>query len=98
MRLGRVEGRIWASVKDVKLKGVQLAIMQPIDEQERPEGNAIIAADSVGTTEGDIVFWVNSTEASFLYEGQQIPSEISIVGLVDRVDIGEEYRPGGEAP
>lgn len=99
MNLGRVEGKIWASIKDDRLQGVKLYILQPIDEFEKPQGDPIIAADTIGTCEGDLVYWVNSTEASFLLEERAIPSEISIVGFVERLDIGTEFKvpPKGKA-
>jgi ethanolamine utilization protein EutN len=89
MRLGRIEGKVWATVKDERLRGVTLYVLQPIDEHEQPQGNPVIAADTMGTREGDIVYWVMSAEASFLREGEPMPSEVSIVGLVDRLDVVE---------
>lgn len=88
MKLGRIEGKVWATIKDPKLQGVKFYIMQPIDEYENPMGSPMIAADTVGTREGDIVFWVGGAEATFILDDRQIPSEASIVGLVDRLDVG----------
>lgn len=88
MRLGRIDGKVWATVKDHRLHGLRLHILQPVNEFEEPEGNALIAVDDIGVSDGDLVFWVNSTEAGFLLPDRDIPSEFSIVGLVDRLDIG----------
>jgi microcompartment protein CcmK/EutM len=88
MRLGRIEGKVWATVKDHRLHGLRLQILQPVNEFEQAEGAALIAVDDIGVSEGDLVYWVNSTEAGFLLPDRDIPSEISIVGLVDRLDIG----------
>lgn len=96
MRLGRIEGKVWATIKDQRLTGVTLYIMQPIDENQRPEGRAFVAVDCIGVSEGDLVYWVNSTEASFLLEDRSIPSETSIVGLVDRLDVGFFPEPAKE--
>lgn len=87
MFLGRIDGTVWATVKEEKLTGIQLYIMQPIDEDERPQGDSMIVVDTVGARVGDLVYWVNSTEASFVVEEPRIPSEASVVGLVDRLDI-----------
>jgi ethanolamine utilization protein EutN len=89
MWLGRIEGKIWASVKDDKFEGIPLSIMQPLDEYQQPMGPHIVAVDGISVREGDLVFWVNSTEASFVFPHQQIPTEAGIVGLVDELDVIE---------
>lgn len=87
MFLGRVEGMVWATVKDERLAGHRLFLMQPLDEDQQPVGSVVVAVDTVGSREGDLVYWVSSTEASYVSEGPGIPTEISIVGIVDRVDL-----------
>lgn len=87
MRLGRIEGKVWASVKDESLQGIRLFILQPVNEVGDLMGRPFVAVDTVGADEGDLVYWVNSTEASFVLEDHYIPSEVSIVGLVDRLDV-----------
>jgi ethanolamine utilization protein EutN len=87
MRLGRVDGKVWATIKEGKLQGFKLYVLQPIDERLQDQGSPVIAVDTIGTREGDIVYWVTSSEASFLIESSPIPSEASIVGLVDRLDV-----------
>jgi ethanolamine utilization protein EutN len=90
MKLGKVTGKVWATVKDQKLHGVTLYIMQPIDEYENPTGAELIAVDTVGSREGDVVYWVGGAEATFPFEKRQIPSDVTIVGLVDRLDLQKE--------
>jgi ethanolamine utilization protein EutN len=87
MFLGRIEGKVWATIKEERLEGIQLHILQPIDEYEQPEGNPMIVVDTLGATESDIVYWVNSTEASFVLGDPLIPSEASVVGLVERLNV-----------
>ncbi len=92
MKLGRVVGKLWATAKDKKLNGLKLYLMQPVDESDRPLGSELVAVDTVGSKEGDLVFWVGGAEATFPFQDRQIPSDVTIVGLVDRLDIAEE-RP-----
>ena len=87
MWLGRIEGKIWATIKDDKFNGIRLSIMQPLDEHQRPMGSHVVAVDGIGVGEGDLVFWVNSTEASFVFPGVKVPTEASIVGVVDELDV-----------
>jgi microcompartment protein CcmK/EutM len=85
--LGRIEGKVWATIKDDRLKAVHLCLMQPIDERLEESGPVVVAVDTIGVSEGDLVFWVDSTEAGFVKPDQGIPTEVSIVGLVDRLDV-----------
>lgn len=87
MFLGRIEGKVWASIKDESLIGIQLSVMQPIDEFGRDEGLPVVAVDTIGATDGDVIYWVNSTEACFVRPDRPLPSEVSVVGIVDRIDL-----------
>lgn len=87
MYLGRIEGKVWATIKDDRLKAVQLRLMQPVDERLQDSGPVVVAVDTIGVSEGDLVFWVDSTEAGFVDPKQGIPTEVSIVGVVDRLDL-----------
>jgi ethanolamine utilization protein EutN len=86
MKLGRIEGKVWATVKDNKLTGISLYIMQPVDELDEPLGSPIVAVDTVSSNLGDLVYWVGGAEATFAYDDRQIPSDATIVALVDRFD------------
>jgi ethanolamine utilization protein EutN len=98
MKLGKVIGKVWATHKDPQLKGIRLYALQPVDEHHKPMGSAIIAADAIGSSEGDIVFWVSAREATFALPGKRIPSDASIVGILDssytapRKEIDERKR------
>ncbi len=87
MKLGKILGKVWATVKDDKLNNCTLYIMQPIDEEENSIGFPLVAVDTVSSREGDTVFWVGGAEATFAFNDRQIPSDVTIVGLVDRVDV-----------
>lgn len=97
MFLGRIEGIVWASTKDDRLRAVRLCILQPVDEYDNPWGEVQVAVDRLGLVDGDLVFWVDSTEAGFVDESRGLPSEISIVGLVDRVDLAGEAAGSGKS-
>jgi microcompartment protein CcmK/EutM len=52
MKLGRVMGKVWATVKDPKLNNCTFYIMQPVDEDENPLGMQLVAVDTVSSREG----------------------------------------------
>jgi ethanolamine utilization protein EutN len=87
MKLGRVTGKVWATAKDPKLNGLTLYVMQPVDENDKSLGPELVVVDTVGSREGDLVYWVGGAEATFPFPDRQIPSDATIVGLVDRLDI-----------
>jgi ethanolamine utilization protein EutN len=86
MKLGRVVGKVWATVKDEKLNGLKLAIIQPVDELGVPLGRELVAVDTVSARDGDLIYWVGGAEATFPFKDRQIPSDVTIIGLVDRFD------------
>lgn len=87
MKLGRIQGKVWATAKDPKLNNCTLYILQPVDEGENPIGMAQVAVDTVSSREGDLVYWVGGAEATFISPDRQVPSDVTIVGLVDRLDL-----------
>lgn len=86
MILARVIGSVWATAKDVNLEGKKLLVIQPIDAAQKPRGKPIIAIDAVGAGTGEVVYYCKGKEASFPWLPDEVPTEASIVGIVDRVD------------
>jgi microcompartment protein CcmK/EutM len=86
MKLAKVIGRVWSTSKDPQLKGVMLSIIQPINEHKKPLGRALVAADTLQTRRGDLVYWVGGAEATMI-RAERIPSDCTIVGLIDRLDL-----------
>jgi len=86
MKLGRVVGKVWATAKDDQLNSVRLALMQPVDEHEKPAGKIVVAADTINCRDGDIVYWVGGSEATSPYHDRRIPSDVTIIGLVDKLN------------
>jgi len=87
MRLGRIVGKVWATIKDEQLDAVKLAIMQVVDEKQKYTGTTFVAVDTIGAREGDLVFWVSGAEATCVFPDRKIPSDVSIVGLVDSLEM-----------
>jgi len=86
MQLARVIGRIVSTVKDATLEGRKLLVIQVIDGNLRATGKPLVAVDSVGAGAGELVFWCRGKEASFPFEGSEIPTDCTIVGIVDSED------------
>jgi len=90
MRMGKVIGRVWATQKDPQLHGLKLYLIQPMKRPDQPMGRPLLAVDVVGANEGDLVFWVSAREGTYALPDRRIPSDASIVGLVDSVNSAGE--------
>ena len=87
MILGRVIGNVVSSAKDPALNGITLLVVQPIGRDGNAAGRAVVALDSVGAGVGETVYWCRGREASFPFLPVEVPTEATIVGIVDEVNI-----------
>ena len=87
MVLGRVIGKVVATMKNASLVGQKFLIVQPLDRHGRDKGKPLVALDSVGAGAGEKVYWCRGREASFPFLPTEVPTEATIVGIVDRVNI-----------
>ena len=89
MRLGRIIGKMWATAKVESLEGIRFHVMQPLDHHSKSEGNPIVAIDAIGAGEGEMVFWVGGGDAILAIPDRRLPSDASIVGIVDQLNTAE---------
>lgn len=87
MLLGRVVGKVVATMKNASLEGQRLLVVQPIDRRGRDKGKPIVALDSVGVGAGETIYWCRGKEASFPFLPAEVPTEATIVGIVDVINI-----------
>jgi ethanolamine utilization protein EutN len=88
MRLAKVIGTVVATRKEESLTGFKLLVIQEIDPQgERDTDNRLVAVDTLGAGEGDIVLWVIGGAARVVSEEhRKAPLDVAIVGIIDSVD------------
>ena len=87
MMLGRVIGNVVCTMKNATLEGKKLLLVQPIDRHGRDKGRALVAVDSVGAGAGETIYWCRGREASFPFLPSETPTEATIVGIVDTINI-----------
>lgn len=83
MQLARVIGNVVSTVKNSTLTGRKLMVIQILNGDLKPTGKPLVAIDSVGAGVGELVFWCRGKEASFPFEGSDVPTDCTIVGIVD---------------
>jgi microcompartment protein CcmK/EutM len=81
MYLGTVTGRVVATVKNETLHGRKLLLVR-----RSHDGKTVVAIDSVGAGSGEQVYVCRGREASFAFRPDQVPSDATIVGIVDQID------------
>ena len=87
MDLAKVIGKIWATQKDPQLDGLKMQLIQPMDARNNYIGSPVIAIDTVGAGEGDVVFFITASEAVMPLKKKPALSDASIIGIVDRINI-----------
>jgi len=87
MLLARVVGNVVSTAKDPALAGSKILILQPIDMQGRDRGAKLLALDSVGAGAGETVYYCRGREASFPWHPDDVPTDSTIVAIVDRVNV-----------
>ena len=86
MLLGRIIGNVVCTMKDPALVGKKLLIVQPLDRKGRDKGRPVIALDAVGAGTGETIYWCRGKEASFPFLPTELPTEATVVGIVDSVN------------
>jgi ethanolamine utilization protein EutN len=87
MQLGRVIGTVVCTMKDARLVGQKLLVVQPIDKHGTEKGRSLVALDSVGAGVGETIYWCKGKEASFPFLPVEVPTEATIVGIVDEINL-----------
>jgi ethanolamine utilization protein EutN len=93
MFLAKVEGAVVATKKDPNMSGRKLLLLRPmlVDDQDptkfRPGVNTIVAVDSVGAGEGELVMFCQGSSARLAPDLKAAPVDAVVIGIVDSVDV-----------
>jgi len=87
MLLGRVVGCVWSTMKDARLEGQRLLLVQPVTPELKPTGKRLVCADCTGAGAGELVYWTRSREASYAFLPQEMPVDATITGIVDTIHL-----------
>lgn len=92
MFLGRVIGRVWCSVKNHGLESQRMLVVQPVTPAGEANGKAIVCTDATGAGAGELIYWVRGREASFPFQPVEVPTDATIVAIVDEVRLGKNQK------
>lgn len=86
MLFARVVGNVVCTRKDDKLVGTKLLMVQPVGLDDKPRGNILVAVDSVGAGEGELVLIVQGSSARQTTRTENNPVDCTIFAIVDTIE------------
>ena len=87
MILAKVAGTVVATRKDERLVSNKLLVVRPIDPSGKPEGNYLVAVDTVDAGFGETVLIVSGSSARMAAGMKDCPVDAAIVGIIDTIDV-----------
>lgn len=92
MFLGRVIGTVWSTKKDENLVGAKFLIVRQLDLDYNEKENFVVAVDSVGAGEGEVVLVATGSSSRQTSITKDKPVDAVIMAIVDKLDISlKEY-------
>jgi microcompartment protein CcmK/EutM len=87
MILGKVIGNVVSTIKLPIYQGYKILIVQPVNNKEEPQGESVLALDTVQAGVGDTVLVIDEGNSSRLIMNNSIaPVRTMIVGIVDAIN------------
>lgn len=87
MFLGKVIGTVWSTRKDENLVGAKFLIVRHLDLELNEKDNFLVAVDSVGAGEGEIVLVATGSSSRQTHFTQNKPVDAVIMAIVDKLDV-----------
>ena len=81
-------GTVVSTQKHPKFEGAKLLLVQPLNLDDTPRGNAVLAVDGVGAGVHEKVLIVLEGRAAGEALGKKgAPVDAAVIGIVDHVDV-----------
>jgi len=85
--LGKIIGTVWSTKKDEKLVGAKFLIVRKLDLDLNEKSDFVVAVDSVGAGEGEVVLVATGSSSRQTHFTQDKPIDAVIMAIVDKLDI-----------
>ena len=87
MFLGKVIGTVWSTKKDENLVGAKFLIVKQLDLELNEKENFVVAVDSVGAGEGEVVLVATGGSSRQTNFTKNKPVDAVIMAIVDKLDV-----------
>jgi ethanolamine utilization protein EutN len=87
MQIGKIVGCVVATMKNPGLEAQRLLVVQPLTPEGNETGKTLVCTDSTGAGAGELVYWCKGKEASFPFLPAQVPTDATVVGIIDRITV-----------
>ncbi len=88
MMLGRVKGCVVSTAKHPCYEGKKVLLVEPVSPDGTPKRGTVVAVDTVGAGDGDIVLVASEGRSAteILGFASRMPLRSVIVGIVDHIE------------
>ena len=88
MIIARVVGNVVATQKQESHEGKKILLLQPLDLEDKPMGDVVVALDAVDAGIGDRVLAVQEGFSAMTSVGHiESPIDAAVIGVIDLVEI-----------
>jgi len=88
MILGKVVGNVVSTIKLPVYRGYKILVVQPVNDKEEPQGESVLALDTVQAGVGDTVLVIDEGNSSrLIMNNSTAPVRTVIVGIVDAIEL-----------
>jgi len=92
MQLAKVVGTVVSTRKETSLEGLRLMMVRPVDEEGKPTGQQLVAADAVGAGPEEIVLIAAGSSARQTRVTDKRPVDAVIMAIVDSWTVDEVVK------
>ncbi len=90
MQIARVIGTTISTIKDEKVRGSKLLIIQQTDETGEIIGKSYVAVDLVDAGVGDLVLTGQGSSARQTYQTKDCPVDAVVMAVIDHLEVDGE--------
>ena len=99
MIIARVIGNVVATQKQVSHEGKKILLLQPLDLDDQPMGELVVALDAVDAGVGDRVLAVQEGFSAMTSVGHtESPIDAAVIGVIDLVTCEDRPASMEEVP